>query len=70
MTSIKLCFYKRHIELYGNNIIGLDSFKNNVPSWYAEIKWLEPVLPSDWKTKIKNLLQYREKYLKNKYANS
>ncbi len=70
MDSIKLCFYKRHLELYGNNLIGLSGFKGNVPSWYADIKWLDPVLRSDWKTKVQSLLQYREKYLKNKYANS
>ncbi len=69
MESIKLCFYKRHLELYGNNIIGLNGFKNNVPSWYKDIEWLDPVLPSDWKIKTQNLLIYREKYLKNKYAN-
>ena len=69
MQSIKVCFYKRHLELYGNNIVGLDHFDDSkVPTWYSEIKWLDPVLPSDWKTRIDNLLQYREKYLKSKYA--
>lgn len=69
MKSIKVCFYKRHFELYGNNIIGLGSLdEGHVPSWYSDIQWLEPALPSDWKEKTKNLLLYREKYLANKYA--
>ena len=70
MVLIKLCFYKRHLELYGNNLIGLSGFNGTVPSWYTDIEWLEPVLPTDWKIKVQNLLRYREKYLKNKYANS
>jgi len=71
MISIKICFYKRHLELYGNNILGLNNFNDAyVPSWYSDIKWLDPVLPMNWETKINSLLEYREKYLKNKYANS
>ncbi len=68
MVSIKQCFYKRHLELYGNNIIGLNGFNDNIPSWYPDINWLDPVLPVNWEIKINNLLKYREKYLKNKYA--
>ena len=69
MESVKICFYKRHIELYGNNIIGLKSFKESlVPSWYKEIPWLEPMLPDDWKERIDNLLVYRDNYLARKYA--
>ena len=68
MPLIKQCFYQRHLDLYGNNIIGLNDFNNNIPSWYSNIEWLEPVLPVDWEIKINNLLKYREKYLKNKYA--
>ncbi len=68
MESIKICFYKRHLELYGNNIIGLNNFNEiKVPSWYSDIDWLEPNLPLHWKIKINNLLKYREKYLKKKY---
>jgi hypothetical protein len=70
MQSIKICFYKRHLELYGNNIVGLDQFdETKVPAWYSEIKWLDPALPIDWKTRINKLLQYRENYLNNKYSN-
>ena len=69
LVSIKLCFYKRHLELYGNNLIGISNFRDDeVPSWYADVKWLDPELPSDWEMKVKNLLKYREKCLKNKYA--
>jgi hypothetical protein len=69
MKSIKVCFYKRHIDLYGNNIVGLGSLNENcIPSWYEEIQWLEPMLPKDWKIKIDKLLEYRENYLERKYA--
>jgi len=68
MISIKLCFYQRHLELYGNNLIGLKNFNNDkVPSWYTDIDWINPVLPTDWKIKVKNLFKYREKYLERKY---
>lgn len=70
MQSIKICFYKRHLELYGNNIVGLDQFdESKVPTWYSEIEWIDPALPTDWKTRINNLLQYRENYLEKKYSN-
>ena len=69
MDSIKACFYKRHIELYGYNLIGLGDFNDSIlPPWYSEIEWLEPVLPSDWRTKVDNLLKYRDKYLNRKYT--
>ena len=68
MKSVKICFYKRHLELYGNNIIGLSDLDEAlVPSWYSEIKWLDPILPSDWKIRIDNLLNYRKNYLRKKY---
>lgn len=68
MRSIKICFYKRHIDLYGNNLIGLNNFdEDSVPDWYKEIQWLEPQLVDGWVHKIDNLLKYRERYLKNKY---
>jgi hypothetical protein len=68
MRSIKVCFYKRHIDLYGNNLIGLNNLKEScVPDWYDEIQWLEPQLVDGWEQKIDNLLKYREKYLENKY---
>jgi hypothetical protein len=69
MRIIKLCFYKRHIDLYGENLPGLKSFKEGLlPQWYSEISWLEPELPVDWRDKIDSLLSYRAKHLKEKYA--
>ena len=68
MRNIKVCFYKRHIDLYGNNLIGLNNLKEScVPDWYNEIQWLEPQLVDGWEQKIGNLLKYRENYLKKKY---
>lgn len=68
MESVKICFYKRHLDLYGNNIIGLSNFDESLlPSWYSEINWLQPLLPDDWKVRVDNLLEYRKKYLNQKY---
>jgi hypothetical protein len=70
MESVRICFYKRHLELYGNNLIGISNFNEPLlPSWYSEINWLEPSLPDDWKSRIDNLLNYRERYLQKKYQN-
>jgi len=69
MRSIKLCFYKRHIELYGENMPGLKSFDDkSLPEWYSKINWMEPELPKAWKEKIDSLISYRDKHLKQKYA--
>lgn len=69
MLSIKACFFKRHLELYGNNLTGLDSFNESLlPNWYGEIAWADPILPDDWEKKVRNLLKYRCDYLERKYA--
>ncbi len=69
MESIKICFYQRHLELYGNNLNGMNEFKKQrVPEWYDKIIWLPPILPTDWKDKIDSLLNYRIKHLRNKYS--
>lgn len=69
MDSIKTCFYKRHLQLYGNNLVGLSEFnETKVPEWYEKIKWLEPILPENWEGKINNLLEYRKLHLFNKYS--
>ena len=71
LESIKLCFYKRHIELYGENFYHMSGFKESlVPDWYAEIYWLDPVLPDNWRQKIDNLLKYRAEHLRVKYGGS
>ena len=68
MKSIKICFYKRHFDLYGSNVVGVGTLdEQKIPSWYEDIKWLDPALPKDWEMNINNLLSYREKYLRNKY---
>jgi len=71
MPLIKACFFKRHFDLYGNNLIGtgLNGFKNEkVPKWYDKIKWLAPVLPCDWTDKVERLLEYRTSYLRKRYT--
>lgn len=68
MISIKKCFYKRHLNLYGSNLIGIGKSKKSfAPEWYDDIEWKEPSLPINWKEKIDKLLDYRHKHLKNKY---
>ena len=68
LESIKLCYYQRHIDLYGENFFHVSGFKKElVPDWYKNIKWLEPVLPPDWKNKVDQLLEYRANYLRTKY---
>ena len=68
MLCVKRCFYKRHIELYGNNIVGLEKFDETlIPSWYKDLEWSEPILPINWEEKVDNLLKYREKHLNEKY---
>lgn len=71
MESIKLCFYKRHIDLYGQNFTGIRDLKEELlPNWYSEIKWLDPVLPLNWRESIEKLIQYRSEHLSNKYLNN
>lgn len=71
LESIKLCFYKRHIDLYGENFYHMSGFNESlVPDWYAEIYWLDPIVPDDWRQKIDNLLKYRAEHLRIKYGGS
>ena len=66
--SVKIAFYKRHIDLYGDNFYAEKDFnKSYIPEWYYEINWLDPVLPVDWEIKVNNLLAYRRKGLFSKY---
>ena len=68
MESIKLCFYKRHIELYGQNFKGIKGFKEELlPNWYSQIEWLDPILPINWEENIQKLINYRNNHLRNKY---
>lgn len=69
--SIKIAFYKRHIELYGYNLYSEKQLKDDIiPKWYSEIEWRKPELPNNWEDKIDNLLKYRKEYLKIKYSTS
>jgi len=69
LESVKLCYYQRHIDLYGENFCHMSGFKKElVPDWYDDIEWIEPVLPEDWKNKIDLLLEYRSNYLRTKYG--
>lgn len=68
MESIKLCFYQRHIELYGQYFKGIKGFKKELlPSWYSQIEWLDPILPINWEENIQKLIIYRNNHLRNKY---
>ena len=59
--SIKAAFYMRYIELYGElPLNGRSGFKaSKVPSWYSELTWNDPPLPSKWENNINKLLTYR-----------
>jgi hypothetical protein len=61
--SIKAIFYMRYIKLYGETTLkGRTGFKkSDVPNWYGDLKWNEPVLPEDWEQGIEALLKYRTK---------
>lgn len=62
---IKSVFYKRYIELYGEDTIsGRFGFKEEcLPKWYQSMIWNEPVKPNDWHDKAKKLMSYRKKRL-------
>jgi hypothetical protein len=65
-TILKSIFYKRYIDLYGENTLnGRKGFiHDSIAKWYSELKWNEPILPEHWKIKIDNLLEYRRKRIK------
>jgi len=59
---LKSVFYKRHIELYGENTLsGRKGFVEDKVDWYADVTWNDPFLPNDWKKNIDKLLEYRRK---------
>lgn len=69
LESVKLCYYQRHIDLYGENFFHLRGFKKElVPEWYNDIKWLNPILPTNWRQNIDLLLEYRSRHLIMKYG--
>ena len=69
MQSVKRCFYKRYLDYYKIKPIGFHIYDESlIPIWYKDLEWNEPILPENWKIKVDNLLDYRKKYLKNKYT--
>jgi hypothetical protein len=70
MANVKACFYKRHFELYEDipdTLNGLILDESEVPDWYKEVNWPDPILPDHWEQRIQNLLEYRQNYLVKKY---
>lgn len=61
-SVIKSVFYRRYIELYGEEPLnGRSGFKTErVPGWYTSLTWNEPYKPSDWQSKISDLMAYRK----------
>ena len=63
--TIKSVFFKRYIDLYEDvygetPLNGRGGFKHaEVPGWYEELQWNEPVLPDNWEKAIDGLLKYR-----------
>lgn len=69
LEIIKLCYYKRHIELYGDKFYHMSGFKDELlPDWYKDISWIDPILPNNWKQNINKLLEYRSQHLRQKYT--
>lgn len=62
-ATIKAVFFKRYIELYGEDSLqGRSDFRHeDVPSWYQNLQWNEPLLPPNWKIRVNHLLEYRKK---------
>jgi hypothetical protein len=71
-TVIKLIFFKRHIELYGEGTVnGRSGFRHgSVPDWYSELKWNDPFKPDNWEHNINVLLDYRNKRILNILKNA
>jgi len=59
--AIKVAFYMRYIELYGEKPLnGRSGFNHElVPNWYSQLKWNKVPLPDDWEMNIEKLLNYR-----------
>ena len=59
--AIKAAFYRRYIELYGEEtLIGRSGFKKDrTPDWYTDLKWNQPYLPPGWRQNTEQLLTYR-----------
>ena len=62
-SVIKSVFFKRHVELYGERTLnGRSDFRHeSVPAWTDELVWNDPLLPTEWRSKVESLLRYRSK---------
>lgn len=69
LKAVKLCFFKRAVDLYGETVLpGLSGLREaHVPNWYAELDWNEPILPEDWEAKLDRLHEFRIKRLSGIY---
>lgn len=70
LDAILTAFFKRHIELYGKETLpGLRDLKESeIPEWYDELQWNEPILPSNWQDNVLGLLKYRYRRLKKIFS--
>lgn len=69
---IKLIFFKRHSELYGNivKLPGMNYLKDElIPDWYRNIEWPEQKLNLNWETNLEKLFDFRDKHIISKYKN-
>ncbi len=66
LKALRLVFFKRAIELYGeDHLPGASGLRDDaIPSWYSDLEWNEPLLPEDWEVKVDRLNEYRKKRLK------
>lgn len=71
LDSVKKAFFKRYVTLYGEDVLpGLSGLKDaEVPSWFGQLEWSEPLLPDGWEQNIKKLSEYRFRRLKGLFAN-
>lgn len=65
LRALRLVFFKRAIDLYGETIIpGASGFRDDrVPDWYGELDWNAPILPDDWEARMIRLHKYRVRRL-------
>jgi len=61
LQSVKRAFFKRYVALYDEDVLpGLADLKDaEIPSWYGQLEWSEPILPDGWKQNIEKLRKYR-----------
>lgn len=67
LEAVLLAFFKRHVELYGEDTLpGLRGLLDTeVPDWYGDLQWSDPILPPNWERNVDSLLKYRYKRLRS-----